>query len=172
MATLELLRGDICAQDTDAIVNAANTTLLGGGGVDGAIHARGGPSIVEECRKLRQEKYPKGLPVGQAVATSAGSLKARYVIHTVGPIYGRTPNPEAMLASCFLESLRVADELGLSSISFPAISTGAYAYPPDEAAAISFKAVREAKTGLSLIRFVLFDGVVFQAFSKAFRLLG
>lgn len=136
---VELVAGDITEQHVDAVVNAANSSLLGGGGVDGAIHARGGPRILAECRELRAGAYPKGLPVGQAVATTAGELPARWVIHTVGPIYGH--GDAAQLRSCYVESLRVAGELGAASIAFPLISAGAYGWPQDDA-------VREALTVL------------------------
>jgi O-acetyl-ADP-ribose deacetylase (regulator of RNase III) len=169
MTNIEVIRGSIVAQSTEAIVNAANSTLMGGGNVDGVIHSQGGSSIKEECEKIRREQYPNGLPTGKAVATTAGNLKARYVIHTVGPIYGRSKQPEVELAACFISCLQLAEELGLSSISFPAISTGAYAYPLKEAAEVSLKAVLQTKTSLALIRFVLFDGKVFDAFQRVWR---
>jgi O-acetyl-ADP-ribose deacetylase len=168
---IELIRSSIVEQDTDAIVNAANSTLMGGGNVDGIIHSQGGPSIKEECAKIIQGRYPKGLPTGKAVATTAGNLKARYILHTVGPIYGRSKQPEAELAACFISCLQLAEELGLSSLSFPAISAGAYAYPLKEAAEISLQTVSQAKTSLSLARFVLFDGKVFDAFQRVWRSL-
>ena len=169
--TIEIIRGSIVEQATDAIVNAANSTLMGGGNVDGAIHSQGGPRIKEECTKIIQEQYPKGLPTGKAVATTAGNLKARYVLHTVGPIYGRSKQPEAALAACFTSCLQLAEELGLSSISFPAISTGAYAYPLKEAAEISLRTVSQTKTSILLVRFVLFDGKGFDAFQRAWRVM-
>src|SRR5947207_10760395 len=113
-------------QAVDAIVNAANSSLLGGGGVDGAIHRAGGPEILVECRRIRAERYPDGLPTGQAVATTGGDLPARWVIHTVGPVYARHDDPAPLLASCHVESLRVADEVGARTVAFPAISTGIY----------------------------------------------
>src|SRR6476469_738747 len=129
--------GDITKQDVDAIVNAANSSLLGGGGVDGAIHRAGGPRILKECQELRRTKYPHGLPTGEAVITSGGNLPARYVIHTVGPIYGEEPKREAeLLAACYRNSMTLARQHALSSIAFPAISTGIYGYPKTEAAAI------------------------------------
>jgi O-acetyl-ADP-ribose deacetylase len=133
---------DITSQDVDVIVNAANTTLLGGGGVDGAIHAKGGPDILKECREIRQLRFPQGLPTGEAVLTTAGRLRARYVIHTVGPIcrLGREPD-RLMLASCYRNSLALAAESGLESIAFPAISTGAFGYPPQLAAPVVSKTV-------------------------------
>ena len=134
--------GDITKQSVDAIVNAANSDLLGGGGVDGAIHRAGGPDILEECREVRRSQYPKGLPPGEAVITTAGNLPARHVIHTVGPIYGEHGGAEAeLLAACYRNSLRLAADHSLTSIAFPSISTGAYRYPLAEAAAISSRAV-------------------------------
>jgi O-acetyl-ADP-ribose deacetylase (regulator of RNase III) len=128
---LELVDGDITAQRVDAIVNAANSSLLGGGGVDGAIHRRGGPAILAECRDLRAGHYGGGLAVGQAVATTAGDLDARWVIHTVGPVYGN--GDVELLRSCYRESLRVAAELGATSVAFPLISAGAYRWPVEDA---------------------------------------
>jgi O-acetyl-ADP-ribose deacetylase len=134
--------GDLTAEDVDAIVNAANSSLLGGGGVDGAIHAAGGPAILEECRKIRQTAYPDGLPAGQAVITTAGSLPARSVIHTVGPIYGQNEGRDAeLLADCYRNSIQLAAEHSLTSMAFPAISTGVYGYPKDEAAVVSSSAI-------------------------------
>jgi len=140
--------GDITRQATDAVVNAANSTLLGGGGVDGAIHRVGGARILEECRRLRNTRYPEGLPTGEAVITTGGRLPARHVIHTVGPIWGQHAGREAeLLAACYRNSLALAVEHGLASIAFPAISTGAYSYPPDKAARVASRAVREFLTG-------------------------
>ena len=136
------MEGDITEQDVDAVVNAANSTLLGGGGVDGAIHRRGGPAILEECRRIRASEWPEGLPTGKAVATTAGALPARWVIHTVGPVYAKREDRSGLLASCHTESLRIADELGAATVAFPAISTGVYRYPVDEAASIAIEAVR------------------------------
>lgn len=134
---VRVLVGDITSQNVDAIVNAANSTLLGGGGVDGAIHRRGGPRILEECRKLRASRFPQGLPTGEAVLTSAGALPAKHVIHTVGPIVrGGRDTDSALLAACYRNSLRLAAEGQLRSIAFPAISTGAYGYPREKAAAV------------------------------------
>jgi O-acetyl-ADP-ribose deacetylase (regulator of RNase III) len=130
--------------NVDAIVNAANSTLLGGGGVDGAIHRAGGPAILEACREIRRTQYPKGLPTGEAVITTAGNLSARYVIHTVGPIFGRHEGREAeLLASCYLNSLQLAASHSLQSIAFPAISTGAFGYPSFEAAAVASGAIMD-----------------------------
>ena len=140
--------GDITRQETDAVVNAANSTLLGGGGVDGAIHRAGGAQILEECRVIRNTRYPKGLPTGEAVITTAGLLPARFVIHTVGPIWGQHAGREAeLLANCYRNSLALAVEHKLSSIAFPAISTGAFYYPQDEAARVASEAIREFLTG-------------------------
>lgn len=136
--------GDITRQHVDAIVNAANSSLLGGGGVDGAIHDAGGPAILEACREIRRTEYPHGLPTGEAVITTAGNLPARYVIHTVGPIYGQHAGCEAqLLTACYQNSLRLAADLSLSSIAFPAISTGVFGYPASEAAAVSSAAIAE-----------------------------
>ena len=164
---IELVHGDITEQDADAVVNAANSSLMGGGGVDGAIHRRGGPEILEECRRIRQERYPDGLPAGRAVATTGGRLRARWVIHTVGPVYRAGEDRSGLLASCHTESLRVADEIGAHVVAFPAISTGAFGYPLDEAAAVAVAAVRGAATGVEEVRFVLFDAAAHDAFERA-----
>ncbi|GAB2937485.1 O-acetyl-ADP-ribose deacetylase [Nonomuraea sp. N2-4H] len=161
---LTLIRGDITEQQVDAIVNAANSSLMGGGGVDGAIHRRGGPEILQECRRLRAGQYGGGLPTGRAVATTAGRLPARWVIHTVGPVYSRSEDRSELLASCHVESLRVADELGAASVAFPAISTGLYGWPVDDAARIALDAVRAADTSVREVRFVLFDAAAYAAF--------
>jgi O-acetyl-ADP-ribose deacetylase (regulator of RNase III) len=162
---ISFVQGDITEQDVDAIVNAANHSLLGGGGVDGAIHRRGGPEILAECRKLRQDKYPDGLPTGQAVATTAGKLKARWVIHTVGPTYAESKDKSQLLADCFRNSLAVADELGADTVAFPAISTGVYRWPVDDAARIALETVRAADAHVNEIRFVLFDQRAYDAFT-------
>ncbi|MEU1720602.1 O-acetyl-ADP-ribose deacetylase [Nonomuraea sp. NPDC005692] len=159
-----LVQGDITEQRADAIVNAANSSLLGGGGVDGAIHRRGGPEILEECRRLRAGHYGKGLPTGRAVATTAGLLPARWVIHTVGPVYSRSQDRSELLAACHQESLRVADELGARTVAFPAISTGVYGWPLDDAARIAVAAVRAARTSVDEVRFVLFDTAAYEVF--------
>lgn len=132
----ELVVGDITKLDVDAIVNAANSSLLGGGGVDGAIHRAAGPELLAECREVRRTRYPDGLPTGQAVLTGGHRLKARHVIHTVGPVYRSVPNPAELLADAYRNSLQLAEEHGLRSIAFPAISTGVYGYPREEAAAV------------------------------------
>jgi len=165
--SIEVVLGDITEQRVDAIVNAANSTLLGGGGVDGAIHRAGGPEILEECKRLRRERYPDGLPTGEAVATTAGRLPARWVIHTVGPVYSRSADPAGLLASCHTGSLRVADEIGASSVAIPAISTGAFGYPVEEAAPTAVEAVREATTQVELVRFVVFDRPTYEVFLRA-----
>ncbi|MEV5315078.1 MULTISPECIES: O-acetyl-ADP-ribose deacetylase [unclassified Streptomyces] len=166
MTTLVLVQGDITRESADAIVNAANSSLLGGGGVDGAIHRRGGPAILEECRRLRASRYGKGLPTGQAVATTAGALDARWVIHTVGPVWSATEDRSGLLASCHRESLRVADELGARTVAFPAISTGVYRWPIDDAARIAVETVRNTPTAVEEVRFVLFDDRAYQAFAR------
>jgi O-acetyl-ADP-ribose deacetylase len=162
---ITFVQGDITEQEVDAIVNAANHSLLGGGGVDGAIHRRGGPEILAECRKLREETYPEGLPTGQAVATTAGRLPARWVIHTVGPTYAKSKDKSPLLADCFRNSLAVADELGAASVAFPAISTGVYRWPIDDAARIALEAVRTVDTQVGEVRFVLFDRRGYEAFT-------
>ena len=162
-----LLKSDLTAQDVDAIVNAANRSLLGGGGVDGAIHRAGGPSILAECEELRRTAFPDGLPTGRAVATGGGDLPARWVIHTVGPVYRTSEDPAGELASCHTEALRVADELGARTVAFPAISTGAFGYPLEEAAAVAVRAVRGADTRVEEVRFVLFGREAFDAFERA-----
>jgi O-acetyl-ADP-ribose deacetylase len=162
---ITFVQGDITGQDVDAIVNAANHTLLGGGGVDGAIHRRGGPEILAECQKLREERYTDGLPTGQAVATTAGRLKARWVIHTVGPTYAESKDKSQLLADCFRNSLRIADELGAATVAFPAISTGVYRWPVDDAARIAVGTVWSSDTQVDEVRFVLFDKRAYDAFT-------
>lgn len=136
--------GDITRRDVRAIVNAANSTLLGGGGVDGAIHSAGGPEILAHCREIRKTVYPHGLPTGEAVITTAGKLPSEYVIHTVGPIYGRESGREAeLLAACYQNSLQLAREHQVTSIAFPSISTGAFGYPKPEAARISSQIIKQ-----------------------------
>ncbi|MGW7254339.1 O-acetyl-ADP-ribose deacetylase [Streptomyces sp. NPDC054834] len=166
MTTITLVRGDITRQTADAIVNAANSSLLGGGGVDGAIHRRGGPTILEECRKLRASPYGKGLPTGQAVATTAGDLDARWVIHTVGPVWSSTEDRSELLASCYRESLRVAGGLGARTVAFPAVSTGVYGWPMDDGARIAVETVRATDTTVEEVRFVLFDERAYEAFTR------
>jgi O-acetyl-ADP-ribose deacetylase (regulator of RNase III) len=164
--------GDITDEHVDAIVNAANSTLLGGGGVDGAIHRRGGPTILEECRAIRATHYPNGLPTGEAVITSAGSLPARFVIHTVGPIYGRNNGRDAeLLADCYRTCIELANANDLSSVSFPSISTGAYGYPKHEAAVVAHASIKEmlkkhAQLSVALVFFSERDAVSFLRHSR------
>ncbi|MDI6103929.1 O-acetyl-ADP-ribose deacetylase [Actinoplanes sp. NEAU-A12] len=141
---IELIEGDITAQSVDAIVNAANSSLLGGGGVDGAIHRKGGPDILAETRKLRAAKYGRGLPVGQAVATTAGRLPAHWVVHTVGPVFSATEDRSELLRACYINSLRVADELGAASVAFPLISAGIYRWPVEDAVRQALTVLRAA----------------------------
>jgi O-acetyl-ADP-ribose deacetylase len=164
-----LVQGDITEQEVDAVVNAANSGLMGGGGVDGAIHRRGGPAILEGCKRIRAERYPDGLPTGEAVATTAGDLPARWVIHTVGPVYSKRQDRSGLLASCHSRSLEVADELRARSVAFPAISTGVYGYPVEEAAPIAVEATRSSVTAVEEVRFVLFDEATLQAFRRALQ---
>jgi O-acetyl-ADP-ribose deacetylase (regulator of RNase III) len=167
---VHVMTGDITKQDVDAIVNAANSTLLGGGGVDGAIHANGGPKILEACREIRRTRFPRGLPTGEAVLTTAGQLPARHVIHTVGPITGTRQEPDAfMLAACYRNSLALAAKHGLRSIAFPAISTGAYGYPPERAAPVvseTIESVLSAGSPLEHIRLVFFNAADARTFLK------
>jgi O-acetyl-ADP-ribose deacetylase (regulator of RNase III) len=176
---ITLVEGDITRQRVDAVVNAANSSLLGGGGVDGAIHRAGGPEILAACRELRAGRYPDGLPAGEAVATTAGRLPARWVVHTVGPVYpgGRAHGGEAQLAgrsrelaSCYRESLRVAAELGARSVAFPAISTGIFGWPMEDAARIALSTVAEVggePSGAKVddVRFVLFGAEAYRTFT-------
>jgi O-acetyl-ADP-ribose deacetylase (regulator of RNase III) len=159
-ARVRLVLGDITIMETDAVVNAANSSLMGGGGVDGAIHRRGGPQILEECRRLRAEKWPGGLPTGKAVVTSGGNLKAKYVIHTVGPVWRRGDQKEPeLLAEAYCNSLSQAVSKGVTTISFPSISTGAYGYPIKKACRIALSAVKEfleKEDKLGTVVFVLF----------------
>ena len=146
--------GDITAIRVDLIVNAANSSLLGGGGVDGAIHRRGGPAILEACRELRRTRYPGGLPTGEAVLTTAGNLPARFVAHTVGPIWGENERAAKLLASCYRNCLALAAGQGLESVAFPAISTGVYGYPKDQAAEVASQAIADALAEARSIRSV------------------
>ena len=165
MTRIRFVQGDITEQEVDAIVNAANHTLLGGGGVDGAIHRRGGSEILADCEQIRRDRYPDGLPTGQAVATTAGRLKARWVIHTVGPTYAKTKDKSALLADCFRNSLAVADELEARTVAFPAISTGVYRWPIADAARIAVQTVRETETAVEEVVFVLFGDEAYAAFT-------
>jgi O-acetyl-ADP-ribose deacetylase (regulator of RNase III) len=169
LGRIRLAQGDITAQEVDAIVNAANNSLLGGGGVDGAIHRAGGPTILEECRQLG------GCATGEAKATTAGRLAARYVVHTVGPVWhGGDHGEDELLASCHRASLRVAAELGCRTVAFPAISTGVYGFPVSRAARVAVRSVATAlgqldlgKHDLNEVRFVLFDGNAHEEFASA-----
>jgi O-acetyl-ADP-ribose deacetylase (regulator of RNase III) len=158
---VEAKLGDITREVVDAVVNAANSGLLGGAGVDGAIHRAGGPAILEECREIRRTLYPEGLPTGEAVSSTAGELPARRVIHTVGPIWGREGGRESeLLAACYRNSLLLAAREGLRTVAFPSISTGAYGYPREEAARVSSAAVGEfllAEPGIEEVRLVFFS---------------
>ncbi len=168
--------GDITKENVDAVVNAANSSLMGGGGVDGAIHRAGGPEILKECREIRQTQHPDGLPTGQAVITTAGKMAAKNVIHTVGPVYGGGGKEKAeQLAACYRNSLALAAEKGLKTIAFPAISTGVYGYPLDEAAKVSSQAIEKflaSNAAIQEVRLVFFspgDAATFlknQAFSS------
>lgn len=155
-----VIAGDITRQDVTAIVNAANSTLFGGGGVDGAIHDAGGPEILEECREIRRTAYPGGLPTGEAVITTGGNLPAKYVIHTVGPIYGSESGREPeLLAACYQNSLLLARQHQVTSIAFPSISTGAFRYPKPEAARISSETIKQFLTAdkqIQQVRIVFF----------------
>ncbi|MFB7280812.1 O-acetyl-ADP-ribose deacetylase [Streptomyces hydrogenans] len=170
MVRIVLVRGDIAEQAVDVVVNAANSSLYGGGGVDGAIHRKGGPEILAACRELRAARYGKGLPTGRAVATTAGRLPARHVVHTVGPVWSEGEDRSALLASCYRESLRVADGLGARTVAFPAVSTGVYGWPIGDGARIAVETVRRvaaAGTGVEEVRFVLFDATAYAAFEAA-----
>ena len=153
--------GDITTEDVEAIVNAANSSLMGGGGVDGAIHRAGGPEILKECKEIRGTQYPDGLPTGQAVMTTAGKMAAKYIIHTVGPVYGRGGKDKAeQLASCYRNALKLAAAKGAQTIAFPAISTGVYGYPLDEAAKVSSGTVEEflkSEASIREVRLVFFS---------------
>jgi len=165
---LKLRLGDITEEMADVIVNAANPGLLGGGGVDGAIHRAGGPEILAECRQRKKELPGGQLPRGQAVATTAGRLWARWVIHTAGPIWSAAEDRSAVLASCYTESLRLANDLGATSIAFPAISAGVYGWPLEDAARIAISSVRSVPRGsVTEVRFVLFGSAAYETFRSA-----
>jgi O-acetyl-ADP-ribose deacetylase (regulator of RNase III) len=170
-AIVRLIRGDITEMAIDAIVNAANSSLMGGGGVDGAIHRKGGPKILAECKKIRKTEYPDGLPTGKAVITSAGNLKAKQVIHTVGPIWrGGNRGEPKLLAQAYENSLRLTVSNGLRTVAFPAISTGAYGYPIEKASRIALRVVKEfleKEDNLVEIVFVLFSEADFRVYSAA-----
>ena len=164
---IEAVQGDITTQDVDAIVNAANSSLLGGGGVDGAIHSAAGPELLASCRELRRTVLPDGLPVGDAVATPGFRLPARWVIHTVGPNRHRGQTDPALLASCFARSIAVADEIGATTVAFPAVSAGVYGWAADDVARIAVSTTRATPTSVELVRFVLFSGPTLAAFEDA-----
>ncbi len=172
-ARLILKKGDITEQDTQAVVNAANSTLMGGAGVDGAIHSKGGPAILEECKKIRQTLYPEGLPTGEAVITTGGNLKAKYVIHTVGPICdqkGLNREKAELLKKAYFNSLKLAKQKGIKTISFPSISTGAYRCPWEESAKVALKTIIDflkTEDFLEEVRLVLFTDEIFKVYEKA-----
>jgi O-acetyl-ADP-ribose deacetylase (regulator of RNase III) len=170
-AKVRLVQGDITEMETDAIVNAANPSLMGGGGVDGAIHRKGGPKILEECKRIRATEWPNGLPTGKAVITSGGNLKAKYVIHTVGPIWrgGSSGEPE-LLAEAYRNSLKLAVSKGLKTIAFPSISTGAYGYPIEKACKVALTTVKEfleKEDKLDVVMLVLFSRRDFEIYKEA-----
>ncbi|VVB93425.1 [Protein ADP-ribosylglutamate] hydrolase [uncultured archaeon] len=166
-----LLSGDITEQETEAIVNAANPALMGGGGVDGAIHGKGGPEILRECKTIRQTSWPGGLPTGEAVATTGGRLKAKKVIHTVGPVWkGGDKGEDELLSNAYRNSLALAVKMGLNTISFPSISTGAYGYPVEKASRTALRAVMdflENNEGIREVRFVLHSSHDLRTYEKA-----
>jgi O-acetyl-ADP-ribose deacetylase (regulator of RNase III) len=170
-AKVLLVQGDITEMDTEAIVNAANPSLMGGGGVDGAIHRKGGPKILEECKRIRATEWPNGLPTGKAVITTGGNLKARYVIHTVGPVWhgGNRGEPE-LLTDAYRNSLRLAVSKGIKTIAFPSISTGAYGFPIEQACKIALKTVREfleKEDKIDKVVYVLFSKHDLEIYAKA-----
>ncbi|SNZ09415.1 O-acetyl-ADP-ribose deacetylase (regulator of RNase III), contains Macro domain [Persephonella hydrogeniphila] len=173
-AEIILKIGDITEEDTEAIVNAANSTLMGGGGVDGAIHRKGGPSILEECKRIREKEYPEGLPTGEAVITTGGNLKAKYVIHTVGPVcHGKfTQREKQLLYNAYYNSLKIAKENKIKTVAFPSISTGAYRCPVEEAAKTALKAAIDfikTENYLQQVRFVLFTEDIYEKYSEALK---
>lgn len=172
-ARIQLIRGDITEVDVDAIVNAANSTLLGGGGVDGAIHRKGGPKILEECKLIRATQWPDGLPTGKAVITSGGNLKAKYVIHTVGPVWlGGFHVESELLKQAYRNSLKLAVQNGIKTIAFPSISTGAYGYPIEEASRVAVGSVKkflEKEDKIKKVTFVLFSDLDFAVYLRALK---
>lgn len=164
---LSIVSGDITQQTVDAVVNAANSTLLGGGGVDGAIHRAGGPDILAECKEIRATTYPDGLPTGEAVATTAGNLDARWVIHTVGPVHGRGSRDE--LVSCYRRSMDIAADLGARTIAFPLISAGVYGWPLDDAARCAIEGVTSSGVEMDEVRFVAFSAETERALERALK---
>jgi O-acetyl-ADP-ribose deacetylase (regulator of RNase III) len=167
-----LVEGDITTVEVDVVVNAASSRLLGGGGVDGAIHRRGGPEVLTACRRLRETTLPDGLPTGQAVATTAGRLPARWVVHTVGPVFTRREDRSHLLASAYSTSLAVAEDLGARSVAFPAVSAGVYGWPVDSAADIALRTVLAHEAGcVTDVRFVLFSRETFDVFARTLERL-
>lgn len=167
MTVIDIVQGDITTQRVDAVVNAANSSLLGGGGVDGAIHRRGGPAILAACRQLLATTLPDGLAEGAAVATTAGDLPANWVIHTVGPRYSRREDRSDVLRSCYRRSLAVADELGATTVAFPLISAGAFGWPVSDAVAQAVTTIRATRTGVGIVTLVAFDPVVADLMRRA-----
>ncbi|PZG23955.1 O-acetyl-ADP-ribose deacetylase [Micromonospora craterilacus] len=166
---ITLVEGDLTAERVDVVVNAANSSLLGGGGVDGAIHRRGGPAILEECRALRASRYGRGLPTGQAVATTAGDLPARWVVHTVGPVWSATEDRSALLRDCYANSLTVADGLGAATVAFPLISAGIYGWPVEDAVAQALSVLRAAAPlSVTEARLVLFGADTFATAERVY----
>ena len=170
---IRLAKGDITEQSTDAVVNAANPSLMGGGGVDGVIHRRGGPRILQECKKIRETEWPNGLPTGKAVMTSGGNLQARYVIHTVGPVWhGGKQNEQVLLAEAYKNTLTLAVSKGLKTVAFPSISTGAYGYPMEKASKTTLEAVKEflqEEDKLEEVLFVLFTQSDLETYEETAR---
>lgn len=165
MQTIDAVLGDLTCERADALVNAANSTLTGGGGVDGALHLAAGPELLQACRKVREEAWPEGLPVGEAVATGAGELPAKWVIHTVAPNRHRGQLDQGLLSSCYTRSLDIAVELGAATVAFPAIGAGAYGWDAPTAAQVAVLAVAgHQRTGIERVRFVLFNPSVYSAF--------
>jgi O-acetyl-ADP-ribose deacetylase len=174
-AIFELIKGDITETETDAIVNAANSSLMGGGGVDGAIHSKGGPKILEECKRIRETEWPDGLPTGKSVITSGGNLKAKYVIHTVGPVWlGGFHVESELLKQAYRNSLKLAVVKGIKTIAFPSISTGAYGYPIEEASLIAVKTIKdflEKDDKIAKVVLVLFSDSAFEIYLKTTKSL-
>ncbi|RDI24079.1 O-acetyl-ADP-ribose deacetylase (regulator of RNase III) [Rhodococcus sp. AG1013] len=167
MTVIDIAEGDITTMRADAIVNAANSSLLGGGGVDGAIHRRGGPAILAACRQLRATTLPDGLAEGAAVATTAGSLAATWVIHTVGPRYSRHEDRTALLRSCYRSGLAVADDLGAATVAFPLISAGAFGWPTDDAVMQAVSSIRATRTNVGVVTLVAYDPAVAATMRRA-----
>lgn len=165
---ITLVQGDITAQQVDAIVNAANPSLMGGGGVDGAIHRKGGSAILQDCRALRTSRFSQGLPTGEAVATTAGKLLAEWVIHTVGPVYSHSEDRSELLRSCYRRSLAVAEELGASVVAFPVISAGVFGWPQEDAIHQAIETLRTANTSVEETRMVLFGADMYELATRSY----